>query len=72
MAEVAVAFPLDEATAQLIVSRLGVDGIKARVDRGLSGAYLTNTANQLTVLVDEKDAKKARAIVDAASPKRRR
>ena len=72
MAEVAVSFPRDETTAELIVSGLRLDGVAARVDRGLAGAYLTNTSNQLRVLVDEKDAKRARAIVDAPTPKRRR
>jgi len=33
MSEVAVAFPNDETTAEVIASRLRADGIAARVDR---------------------------------------
>ena len=33
MSEVAVAFPNDETTAEVIASRLRADGIVARVDR---------------------------------------
>ena len=64
MSEVAVAFPPDEATAAVIVSRLAVAGIPARIDRGLFGAYLTAQAGQISVVVDEKVAGRARKIVD--------
>jgi hypothetical protein len=72
MSEVAIAFPNDEANAQVIVSRLQIDGIVARVDRGLHAGWLTPAQGQMRVLVDERDAKKAREIVDAGTPKRRR
>ncbi|MDQ2953102.1 MAG: DUF2007 domain-containing protein [Chloroflexota bacterium] len=63
MSEVAVAFPNDEVSAQIIASRLRAEGIPSRVDRGLNGAWLTAASGQLTVVVDERDAEKARAIV---------
>lgn len=63
MSEVAVAFPNDEASAQVIASRLRAEGIAARVDRGLNGAWLTAASGQMTVVVDERDAEKARGIV---------
>lgn len=69
MSEVAVAFPNDEASAEIIASRLRADGIAARVDRGLNGAWLTAASGQMTVVVDERDAEKAKAIV---GEKRRR
>lgn len=70
MAEVAVAHLNDEVSANALVSRLAVDGIRARVDRGLAAAYLTNTSNQVRVMVDERDAGKARAIADAGRSRR--
>ncbi len=63
MSEVAVAFPNDEASAQVIASRLRAEGVAARVDRGLNGAWLTAASGQMTVVVDERDAEKARGIV---------
>jgi hypothetical protein len=72
MSEVAIAFPNDETSAQVIVSRLQVDGIAARVDRGLHAGWLTPAQGQMRVLVDERDEKKAREIVDAGAPRRRR
>ena len=70
MNEVAVAFPDDETTAGVIVGRLHVEGIDARIDRGMFAGWLA--PGQLRVMVDERDAKKARAIVDAAATKGRR
>jgi hypothetical protein len=72
MSEVAIAFPNDETSAQVIVSRLQVDGIAARVDRGLHAGWLTPAQGQMRVLVDKRDEKKAREIVDAGAAKRRR
>ncbi|HET8567461.1 MAG TPA: hypothetical protein VFM93_00560 [Candidatus Limnocylindria bacterium] len=64
MPEVAVAWPDDEATAGAIVSRLSADGIAARVDRGLWGSYQVPLARgQLTVLVSERDAARAKEIL---------
>jgi len=63
MADVAVAFPNDETTAQIIASRLRAAGIAARVDRGLWGSYQTFPRGQITVLVDERRAKQAHEIL---------
>jgi len=63
MAEVPVAFPSDETTAEVVASRLRVDGIAARVDRGLYGSWQVPARGQVTVLVDERDAKQARRIL---------
>jgi predicted transcriptional regulator of viral defense system len=62
--EVAVAFPNDETTAEVIASRLRAEGIAARVDRGLYGAYLSPMQGQLTVVVDSEDEGRARKLVD--------
>jgi hypothetical protein len=74
MSEIAVAFPDDETTAEVIASRLRAEGIAARVDRGLYGAYLAPVRGQLTVVVDEVHAERARKIVGAKTrgPKRAR
>jgi len=61
--EVGVAFPNDEASAQVIASRLHAAGIAARVDRGLSGSYQVAPRAQMTVLVDERLAKRAHEIL---------
>jgi len=61
--EVGVAFPNDEATAQLIASRLRAAGIAARVDRGLWGSYQVAPRGQITVLVDERHVKRAHEIL---------
>ncbi len=64
MAEVAVAFPNDETTAEVIASRLRVDGIAARVDRGLYGsAWQMSARGQVTVFVDERVAERAHKIL---------
>ena len=64
MTEVAVAFPNDEATAEVIASRLRIDGVPARVDRGLHGSSRQVSARgHITVLVDERDAAKAHGIL---------
>jgi hypothetical protein len=64
MAEVAVAFPRDEPSAEVIASRLRVDGIAARVDGGLSGsAWQVSTRGHVTVLVDEAVAARAHKIL---------
>jgi hypothetical protein len=64
VAEVAVAFPSDETTAEVIASRLRADGIAARVDRGLYGSsWQVSSRGQVTVLVDERVAGEARAIL---------
>ena len=63
MAEVGVAFPNDETTAQVIASRLRAAGIHARVDRGLWGTYQALPRNQITVFVDERHARKAHRIL---------
>jgi len=65
MAEVAVAFPNDEATAEVIASRLRADGIAARVDRGLIGTtwQVSARGGQVTVFVDERLAARAHRIL---------
>ena len=65
--EVPVAFPNEEASAELIASRLRAEGIAARVDRGLWGAYQVPLARgQITVLVPKRDAARARRTVGTA------
>jgi hypothetical protein len=61
--EVGVAFPNDEASAQVIASRLRAAGIAARVDRGLAGSYQVTPRAQMTVLVDERHVKRAHEIL---------
>ena len=64
MAEVPVAFPNDETSAEVIASRLRADGIAARVDRGLSaGIWQISSRGQVTVLVDEAVAARAHKIL---------
>jgi predicted transcriptional regulator of viral defense system len=67
-----VAFPDDETTAEVIASRLREEGIAARVDRGLYGAYLSPMRGQLTVVVAERDAERARKIVGPPTHSRKR
>ena len=69
MSDVAVAFPDDETTAEVIASRLRAEGIAARVDRGLYGAYLSPVKGQLTVVVAERDAERAKEIVEPKRPR---
>jgi hypothetical protein len=65
VAEVAVAYPNDEATAEVIASRLRADGIAARVDRGLVGTtwQVSARGGQVTVLVDARVADRAHNIL---------
>jgi hypothetical protein len=64
MSEVAVAFPNDETTAEVIASRLRADGIAARVDLGLHGATrLVPARGEVTVFVDARDAAKAHKVL---------
>ena len=59
MADVPVAFPNDEASAEVIASRLRETGIAARVDRGLHGSWQVPAQGQITVFVDAGDAARA-------------
>ena len=64
MAEVAVAFPSDETSAEVVASRLRAEGIAARVDRGLSGSsWQVSSRGHVTVFVDERVAEQARRIL---------
>ena len=65
MREVAVAFPGDEPSAEVIASRLRAERIPARVDRGLwgSGYQVPLTRGQLTVFVREQDAARAHDVL---------
>jgi hypothetical protein len=63
MAEIPIAFPNDETTAEVIASRLRAAGITARVDRGLFGSGQVSARGQMTVFVDEGDAEHARKLV---------
>ncbi len=64
MAEVAVAFPSDEPSAEVMASRLRAEGIAARVDRGLSGSsWQVSSRGHVTVFVDERVAGRAREIL---------
>jgi len=65
VSEVAIAFPNDEPSAAVIVSRLEAAGIAARIDRGLAASYQVAPIGHVTVLVNERDAKRARQIVGA-------
>lgn len=67
MSEVAVAFPEDEATAQVMASRLRAAGIATRLDRGLHGSWQLPAQGQITVLVDSKTAAQARNILQTRS-----
>jgi hypothetical protein len=72
MSDIAVAFPDDETSAEVIASRLRAEGIAARVDRGLYGAYLSPVKGQLTVVVAEGDAEQARKVVGPPTRAKRR
>lgn len=63
MREVAVAFPGDEMTAEVIATRLRDEGIAARVDRGLAGSYQVPSRGHSTVMVQERDAARAHAVL---------
>lgn len=66
MREVAVAFPRDEVSAQVLASRLRAAGLWARVDRGLYGSWQVGSPNQITVLTDSATAGRAREILGVA------
>ena len=66
MAEIPIAFPNDETTAEVIASRLRAAGIAARVDRGLFGSGQVSARGQMTVFVDEGEAERARKLVGTA------
>jgi hypothetical protein len=72
MSDTAVAFPDDETSAEVIASRLRAEGIAARVDRGLYGAYLSPVKGQLTVVVAEGDAERAKKVVGPPTRAKRR
>ncbi len=59
MSEVAVAFPSEEASGEVIASRLRAAGIPARVDRGLHASWQVAGRGQITVFVEERDVKRA-------------
>jgi hypothetical protein len=64
MAEVAVAFPSDEPSAEVMASRLRAEGIAARVDRGLAGSsWQVSSRGHVTVFVDERVAEQAHRIL---------
>ena len=64
MAEVAVAFPSDETSAEVVASRLRAEGIAARVDRGLAGSsWQVSSRGHVTVFVDERVAAEAHRIL---------
>lgn len=72
MREVAVAFPNDETTAEIVASRLRAERIPARVDRGLWGGYQAPLARgQLTVLVPEREAARAHELLGTRAPEER-
>ena len=63
MAEVAVAFPNDETSAEVIASRLRSAGIASRVDRGLLGAWQVAQRGQITVMVDARQERRAHKVL---------
>jgi hypothetical protein len=64
MAEVAVAFPSDETSAEVVASRLRAEGIATRVDRGLAGSsWQVTSRGHVTVFVDERVAEQAHRIL---------
>lgn len=58
-----MAFPNEEASAALIVDRLGVSGIAARIDRGLHGSWQVAARGHISVMVDARDAARARRVL---------
>ncbi len=72
MREVAVAFPGDEPTADVIASRLRTAGIPARIDRGLwgSGYQVPTSRGQITVFVREDDAARAHDVLGTKARRR--
>lgn len=63
MGEIGVAFPSDEASAEVIRSRLRTAGIASRVDRGLFGAWQVAQRGQITVMVDARQARRAHKVL---------
>ena len=63
MAEVGVAYPADEASAEVIASRLRSAGISSRIDRGLFGAWQVAQRGQITVMVDARQARRAHKVL---------
>jgi len=63
VAEVPVAFPSDEVSAEGIASTLRVAGIAARVDRGLHGSWQLPAQGQMTVFVNAKDEARAHKVL---------
>jgi hypothetical protein len=64
MSEVAVAFPSDETSAEVVASRPRAEGIAARVDRGLAGSsWQVSSRGHVTVFVDERVAPQAHRIL---------
>ena len=63
MSEVAVAFPNDETSAEVVATQLRAEGIAARVDRGLSGSYQVPSRGHMTVVVQERDAARAHEVL---------
>jgi hypothetical protein len=68
MAEVGVAYPPDEASAEVIASRLRSAGIASRIDRGLFGAWQVAQRGQITVVVDERQARRAHKVLGTHPP----
>lgn len=63
MAEIPVAFPNDEVSAEEIAALLRAAGIPARVDRGLHGSWQVPSQGQMTVFVNAKDGARAHRVL---------
>jgi len=63
MAEVPVAFPNDEASAEGIAAGLRSAGIAARIDRGLHGSWQVPAQGQMTVFVNARDSARAHKLL---------
>lgn len=63
VAEVPVAFPNDQVSAEEIAARLRVAGIAARVDRDLHGSWQVPAQGQMTVFVNAKDGARAHQVL---------
>jgi len=66
MAEVPVAFPNDEASAEGIAAGLRSAGIAARIDRGLHGSWQVPAQGQMTVFVNARDSARAHKVLGTA------
>ena len=61
MREVAVAFPPDRVSAEVVASKLRAEGIPCRVEIGLAQTWEVPPAGgHVTVLVGERDQTRAR------------